>query len=58
MGGGERGARGRLTKVRVGSRRWQGALKAAKDMVSFFLPYPRQSTGLSATAWPRRCWSV
>jgi hypothetical protein len=22
MGGGERGARGRLTKVRVGSRRW------------------------------------
>jgi hypothetical protein len=41
MGGGERGARGRLTKVRVGSRQWQGALTAAKDMVSFFLPYPR-----------------
>jgi hypothetical protein len=38
MGGGERGARGRLTKVRVGSRRWQGPLTAAKDMVLISFP--------------------
>jgi hypothetical protein len=43
MGGGEHGARGRFTKVRVGSRRWQGALRAAKDMVLISLP-PRDST--------------
>jgi hypothetical protein len=55
MGGGEHGARGRFMKVRVGSRRWQGAFRAAKDMVPFFLPYPRRCTRLSATARPRRC---
>jgi hypothetical protein len=40
MGGDEHGARGRFTKVRVGSRQWQGAFRAAKDMVPFFLPCP------------------
>jgi hypothetical protein len=38
MGGGEHGACGRFTKVRMGSRRWQGALRAAKDMVLISFP--------------------
>jgi hypothetical protein len=55
MDDGEHGTCGRFVKVRVGSRWWQGAFGATKDMVPFFLPYSRRCTRLSATARPRRC---
>jgi hypothetical protein len=58
MGGGEHGAHGRLAQAREGSRRWQGAFRATKDMVPFFLPYPLRCTRFSATARPRRCGPV
>jgi hypothetical protein len=53
-GGGEHGARGRFAQAREGSRRWQGAFKATKDMVSSFLPHPLRCMRFSAKARPRR----
>jgi hypothetical protein len=58
MGGGEHGARGRFAQAREGSQWWQGAFRATKDMVPFFLPYPLRCTRFSATARPRRCGPV
>jgi hypothetical protein len=58
MGVGEHGARGWFTQEREGSRRWQGAFRATKDMVSSFLSYSLRCTGFSATARPRRCCPV
>jgi hypothetical protein len=58
MGGGEHGARSWFTQEREGSRRWQGAFRATKDMVCSFLSYPLRCMGFSATARPRRCSPV
>jgi hypothetical protein len=58
MGGGEHGSRGRFAQEREGSRRWQGAFRVTKDMVSSFLPYPLRCTRFPATARPRRRGSI